>query len=57
MENIEELINRLAQDTATVKPAPHPYMLSLQWMGWAVAYLAVSLIVFRPAPGSGNQTP
>jgi hypothetical protein len=44
MENIEELINRLAQDTATVKPAPHPYMLSLQWMGWAAAYLVVSLL-------------
>lgn len=44
MGNIEELINKLAQDTGTVKAAPHPYMLSLQWMGWAAAYLVVSLM-------------
>jgi hypothetical protein len=45
MENIEELINRLSQDTPIVKPVPHPYMLSLQWMGCAVAYLTVSLLL------------
>lgn len=44
MGNIEALINKLARDTATVKLAPHPYTLSLQWMGWATAYLAVSLM-------------
>ena len=44
MGNTEELINKLAQDNVTVKPAPHPYMLSLKWMGWAVAYLVVSLM-------------
>lgn len=45
MGNIEELIDRLAQDTAAVKPAPHPYMLSLKWMGGAVAYLFLSLML------------
>jgi hypothetical protein len=44
MGNIDELIDRLAQDTATVKPVPHPYMLSLRWIGWAVVYLIVSLM-------------
>jgi hypothetical protein len=44
MGNIDELIAKLAQDNATVKPAPHPYKLSLVWMGWATAYLAVSLL-------------
>ncbi len=43
MENLDELINKLAQDTAVVKPAPHPYMLSLKWMGWAAGYLTLSL--------------
>ena len=43
MENLDELINKLAQDTEAVKPAPHPYLLSLKWMGWAAAYLFVSL--------------
>jgi len=45
MENIDDLINKLAQDAAAVKPAPHPYVLSLKWMGAAAAYLAVSLAV------------
>ena len=43
MENIDELIGKLAQDAAVVKPAPHPYVLSLKWMGWAAAYLILSL--------------
>jgi hypothetical protein len=44
MENTDELINKLVQDAATVKPAPHPYKLSLAWIGWAAAYLVVSFI-------------
>ncbi|OFZ68553.1 MAG: hypothetical protein A2V79_11280 [Betaproteobacteria bacterium RBG_16_56_24] len=51
MGNIEELIAKLAQDTAAVKPAPHPYMLSLKWVGAAAAYLAVSLAVSGLRPG------
>ena len=45
MENIDELISKLAQDTATVKRAPHPFMLSIEWMVVAVFYLAVSLMI------------
>ncbi len=44
MENIEELIDNLAQDTAAVIPAPHPFVLSAKWMGGAMAYLIVSLM-------------
>lgn len=43
MGNIDELIDKLAQDTAAVKPARHPYLLSLEWMAWAAAYLIVAL--------------
>lgn len=43
MENIDDLVARLAQDTTAVKPAPHPFMLSLQWLGIAAIYLALSL--------------
>jgi hypothetical protein len=50
MGNIEELIDKLAQDTAAVKPAPHPYMLSLKWMGGAVAYLLLSLMLSSLRP-------
>ncbi len=57
MGNIEELINKLAQDTGTVKAAPHPYMLSLQWMGWAAAYLVVSLMFSGLRPDPGDQAP
>lgn len=45
MGNIDELIDKLVQDTSVVKAAPHPYVLSLKWIGWAVAYLAVSLVI------------
>ncbi len=50
MVNIEELIDTLAQDTTAVKPAPHPYLLSLKWMGWSVAYLLVSLMFMGLRP-------
>ena len=45
MENIQELINTLSSEITIVKPAPHPFMLSLKWMGMAALYLAVSLAV------------
>ena len=28
-----------------MKPVPHPLILSLQWTGWALAYLAVALML------------
>lgn len=43
MTNIDNLIARLAQDEIRVKLAPHPFILSFQWMGAAAIYLAVSL--------------
>ncbi len=43
MKNIDDLVARLAQDTAAVKPAPHPFIQSLKWIGIAAIYLAVSL--------------
>jgi hypothetical protein len=43
MENIDDFVDKLAQDTAAIKPAPHPFMQSLQWLAAAVIYLAVSL--------------
>lgn len=45
MGNTENLINKLAQDTAAIKPARHPFMLSAQWMAAAVAYLVLSLLI------------
>ena len=50
MTNIDELVARLAQDANAVKPAPHPFVLSLQWMGAAATYLAVSLAFSGPRP-------
>jgi len=50
MADIEELINKLAQDTAAVKPAPHPFMLSAKWMLAAAAYLVVSLMLTGTRP-------
>lgn len=43
MSNIDNLVEQLAQDAGVVKPAPHPFVLGLQWMVAAAIYLAVSL--------------
>jgi hypothetical protein len=43
MTNVDELIDRLARDAAAVRPAPHPYALSLKWTAGAAAYLFLSL--------------
>ena len=45
MANIDELINKLAQDSAPVKHAHHPFLLSIEWIAVALFYLAVSLMV------------
>jgi hypothetical protein len=50
MGNIDDLVARLAQDAPAVKPAPHPFMLSMQWAGAAAIYLAVSLAISGPRP-------
>ena len=50
MEDIDDLVARLARDAAAVRPAPHPFMLSIQWMGAAAAYLAVSIAIAGPRP-------
>ena len=43
MGNIEELVASLSRDAVAVKPAPHPFMLSLGWLAAATVYLAVAL--------------
>jgi hypothetical protein len=43
MESIDQLVARLAQDATAVKPAPHPFVLSLKLIGAAAFYLIASL--------------
>lgn len=50
MTNIDDLVARLAQDAAAVKPAPHPFILGLQWVGAAAIYLAIAFVFFDPRP-------
>jgi hypothetical protein len=45
MGNIDELINKLAQDSTAVKRAPHPFLLGSEWMVAALIYLAVALLL------------
>jgi hypothetical protein len=45
MANIDKLITKLAQDTAIVKRAPHPFMLSIEWMVIAMLYLSATLMI------------
>lgn len=42
-DHIEQLVATLSKDAQPVRPAPHPYLLSLQWIGAAALYLIVSL--------------
>lgn len=44
-KDFERLIETLADDALSPKPARHPYRLSMQWVGAAAAYLAVTLAV------------
>jgi hypothetical protein len=43
MKDLEQVVADLADDAVVVEPAPHPYLLSLQLLGAATLYLAVSL--------------
>ncbi|MCB1934747.1 MAG: DUF1109 domain-containing protein [Nitrosomonas sp.] len=50
MDNIEQLIKTLSNDTAKIQPAPHPYLLSLKWAVATVAYLSLLLVIFGLRP-------
>jgi len=45
MKDFEQLVAELADEASMVKPAPHPYLLSVKLVGAAILYLAVSLAV------------
>ncbi len=45
MGNINELIDKLAQEGTAVKPAHHPVLLSMEWIAVAVFYLAIALMI------------
>lgn len=45
MDNIEEIISKLSQDSVATNAAPHPGILSLKWIGWAVCYIFLSLMI------------
>ena len=45
MADIDELIGKLAGEAQTVKPAPHPFLLSAKWMAGATAYLVAALAI------------
>lgn len=46
MDNIEQLIKTLAEDTTKLKPAPHPLLQTFKWTVAAAAYLAIALVFF-----------
>ena len=43
MKDFEQLVSELADDAASRETAPHPYLLSLKWIGAGAIYLAASL--------------
>ena len=50
MKDFEQLVAQLADDASIIKPASHPYLLSLKWIGAAAVYLAVSLALSGVRP-------
>lgn len=44
MENIDELISKLARDTAGVRRVSHPFALSAEWLIVAVFYIAATVM-------------
>ena len=44
MENVDELIDKLAKDAARVRPASHPFALSAEWLVVAVFYIAATVM-------------
>jgi len=59
MNDFEQLLVELADDAGKIKPAPHPYLLSLKWMAAAAVYLVLSLAVsgLRPDLAQALQRP
>lgn len=55
MASIEELVESLAQDTVPVRPAPHPFMLSLGWVAAAAVYLVLSLWITGVRPDLAHK--
>lgn len=53
-KDFEQLVADLADGAAAVTPAPHPYALSLRWIGAAALYLAVSLALTGLRPDLGR---
>lgn len=45
MDKTEELISKLVQDRTIVKRAPHPAVIGMLWLGGALIYLFVSLVI------------
>ncbi len=50
MDNIEQLIKALSEDTTKLQPAPHPFLQSIKWIIAAAAYLAIALMIFGLRP-------
>lgn len=50
MDDLDKLVERLAEEAAPVKPAPHPVKICLQWWVAAALYLALSLGISGTRP-------
>lgn len=55
MEDMEDLIESLANDAAPVKPALHPFLAWTGWTGMAVAYVFVALLISGHRPDLASK--
>lgn len=53
--DIDRLIENLADEAVVVKPAPHPVKLSMLWLGAAAVYLAIALALGGVRPDLMQQ--
>ena len=50
MRKLEDLFETLAQDAAVAKPAPHPFILSMKWLGGVAIFFVLSLAISGARP-------
>ncbi|MEQ1556602.1 MAG: DUF1109 domain-containing protein [Gallionella sp.] len=50
MKNLDHLIAQLAQHNAPRRAAPHPFLISATWLGYAAGYFLIALLLSGTRP-------
>jgi len=55
MKNLDHLIAQLAQNNAPRAAAPHPFLISATWLGYAAVYFLIALLLSGTRPDLATQ--